>query len=196
MRSVAIIGKCSNTRADAPLTDSAWEKWSLAWDLLPVHDRFYEIHANWRNFLGNENDGGAHQRWLMGQKVPVYMRQAEKDIPTSKAFPFDEVGDLVGRDTKGDPFIESSIAFMLAHAIYENEIGLKIDRIGLWGIDMHVSTEYAYQKPNMLYLIGFARGRGIKVWVPPASALFQPAQHLPYGLWTPESAAAEAAKAA
>lgn len=197
MRSIAIIGKCSSTRMDAPLTDSNWEKWALAWDLLPVHDRFYEVHANWRNFLNNENDAGAHVRWLKCSKVPIYMRQAEDDIPMSRAFPFDGIGDLIGRNiVTGDPYIESSIAFMMAHAIYENEIGNKIDRIGLWGIDMHVDSEYGYQKPNMEYLIGFARGRGIKVWVPPQSALLNPAFSRPYGLWTDEERMAEEVKAA
>src|ERR1051326_4633326 len=100
VRSIAIIGKCSSTRSDAPLTDTSWEKWALGWDLLPVHDRFYEIHENWRNFLGNKEDGEAHQRWLMGQKVPVYMRKVEPDIPTSIAYPFDEVGDLIGRNVR------------------------------------------------------------------------------------------------
>ncbi len=192
-RRIAIIGKCSSTRLDAPLTDSTWEKWALAWDLLPVHDRFYEVHANWRNFLGNENDAGAHRRWLMCSKVPIYMRQVEEDIPMSRAYPFEEITALVGRDTTGEPFIESSIAFMMAHAILELKAG---DRIGLWGIDMHVDTEYGYQKPNMLYLIGLARGRGINVWVPPQSALFQPAMALPYGLWTDEQRQAAEAKAA
>lgn len=181
VRNVAIIGKCSSTRIDAPLTDSSWEKWALGWDLLPVHDRFYEIHQNWRYFLGNEEDGAAHQRWLMGQKVPVYMRQVEPDIPTSVAYPFDEIGDLIGRNVlTGDPYIESSIGFMFAHAVLELNAG---DRIGVWGVDMGVKTEYFYQRPNMEYLIGFARGKGIKVWIPPQSALLTPAHSLPYGLW-------------
>lgn len=193
MRKIAIIGKCSSTRADVP-PDTSWEKWALAWDLLPVHDRFYEVHANWRNFLNNENDAGAHRRWLMCSKVPIYMRQVEEDIPMSRRYPFEEIGDLIGRNVvTGDPYIESSIAFMMAHAILELKPG---DRIGLWGIDMHVDSEYGYQKPNMEYLIGFARGRGIKVWVPPQSALLNPAFALPYGMWTDEQRKAAEAKAA
>jgi hypothetical protein len=188
MRSVAIIGKCSSTRMDAPLTDATWEKWALGWDLLPVHDRFYEIHENWRYFLGNKEDGEAHQRWLMGQKVPVYMRQVEADIPTSVAYPFDEIADLIGRNSRGkDAYIESSIAVMLAHAILEGVKPAsgkeKVTRIGIWGVDMAVSSEYGYQRPNCEYLIGFARGMGIKVWVPPQSALLTPAHDVPYGLW-------------
>lgn len=177
-RKIAIIGKCSSTRSDAPIDDPSWEVWGLAWDPLPVCHRYFEIHANWRNFRGNPEDAEVHRRWMMGLGVPVYMREIEHDIPSSVAYPFDAVGKCVGKSTAGFPYIESSIAVMLALAIHEGA-----DRIGVWGVDMGTTTEYAYQRPNMEYLIGLARGKGIAVWTPPQSSLLSSAMSEPYGIW-------------
>lgn len=185
MRSICILGKCSNTRRDAPINDPKWEVWTLAWDLVPVVHRTFEIHAFWRNFRGNPEDAEAHIRWLMGCTVPVYMRQVEPDVPCSVAYPFDEVEKIIGKGANGGPYIESSIAAMFAVALLELQPG---DRIGIWGVDMGTTTEYAYQRPNMEYLIGFARGRGIKVFIPPQSALLSSAHDLPYGIWESEEA--------
>jgi hypothetical protein len=187
MRKVAIIGKCSSTRADAPIFQDDWEVWALAWDPLPVCHRYFEVHANWRNFRGNDEDAAVHRRWMMGLKCPVYMREVEEDIPTSVAYPFDDVAKMVGNSNMGWPYIESSIGFMLALAILE-----KVPRIGIWGVDMGTTTEYAYQRPNMEYLVGFARGRGSKVFIPKDSALLSSAMDKPYGIWTQEDLKKEA----
>lgn len=153
-----------------------WEIWGLAWDPLPVCHRYFEMHECWRNFLGNKEDAEAHKNWLAGQQVPVYMLQKEPDIPNSVAYPMEEIADDQGRTCYGTAYLESSIAHMMALAIYE-----KVDRIGIWGCDLSTGGEYAYQRPNMEYLIGLARGRGIRVYVPPQNALLSPCRTVPYG---------------
>jgi hypothetical protein len=37
--------------------------------------------------------------------------------------------------------------------------------------DPSYKTEYKYQRPNLEYLIGFARGLGIEVYIPEQSSL-------------------------
>src|SRR6185437_4487461 len=181
MRKIAIIGKCSNSRSDAPLDLAGWEIWGLAWDLLPRADRLFEMHENWRFFLGNDEDAARHKAWLIGAGVPVYMLKREADVPLSVAYPMDEVAASMGRTCHGTAYLESSIAYMMALAIVE-----KADRIGIWGCDLATGGEYAYQRPNMEYLIGLARGRGIKVFVPPQNALLSPMRRVPYGMADPE----------
>ena len=90
----------------------------------------------------------------------------------------EEIGDLIGRTAQGTPYLESSIAYMMALAILE-----KVDRIGIWGVDLHCESEYVYQRPNLEYLIGLARGKGIKVFIPPQSALLSHANGKLYGFW-------------
>ena len=182
MRKIAILGKCSNSRSDAPLDLCGWEIWGLAWDLLPRCDRMFEMHQNWRNFLGNDEDAARHKAWLIGAGVPVYMLRQEPDIPLSVAYPMEEIAGLTGRTCHGTAYLESSIAYMTALAIHENA-----ERIGIWGCDLSTGGEYAYQRPNMEYLIGLARGRGIKVFVPPQNALLSPMRRVPYGLADPDA---------
>ena len=55
-------------------------------------------------------------------------------------------------------YFTSSIAYMLALAIMK-----KPKEISLWGIDLEHGTEYAHQRPCILYWIGQAEARGIKV---------------------------------
>lgn len=179
MRKVCILGRCSNTRQDAPIHSPDWEMWVLGWDPVPRYHRLFEIHSNWREFHGEGGEEARlHQLYLSQQDVPVYMLEKEPDIPTSVAYPFDDVARIVGRTAQGTPYLESSLAYMMGLAILELEPD---DRIGLWGIDLQVNSEYSYQKPNMEYLIGLARGRGITVTVPPESSLLTHERGAPYG---------------
>lgn len=206
-RKIAIIGKCSSSRHHAPMGMRDWEMWCLAWDPTPVVDRLFEVHRNWRNFHGEgSDDAGFHYRWLLGQKVPVYMMQQEPDIPMSVRYPLEEVRALVGcANGKDYAYLESSIAYMMALALLEYRQGKCPNglKVGLWGIDLEAGTEYTYQRPNMEFLIGMARGLGVKVFIPPVSSLLSSAHDRPYGEWEPaeliaynEKARAERAKAA
>lgn len=179
MRKVAIIGRCWSTRIDAPWEDTSWEKWVLAWDPLPVKDRIFETHQNFRMYQGTKEDGAYHVGGLRMAKVPVYMLEHHPDIPMCVRYPIEDVTKLIGKATAKDtPYLESSIAYMVALAILE-----KVDRIGIWGVDLHCDTEYSYQRPNLEYLIGLARGCGIKVFIPPQSALLTHQYGCPYGFW-------------
>jgi hypothetical protein len=86
----------------------------------------------------------------------------------------------VGKTAQGTPYLESSIAYMVAQALLELK---PVDRIAIFGVDLHCESEYAYQRPNLEYLIGLARGKGIKVYIPPQSALCSHAHGVPYGFW-------------
>lgn len=129
-------------------------------------------------YFGNKDDGDWHVAGLRMSKVPVYMLEKHTDIPMSERYPMEEITQLVGKTRNGTPYLESSIAYMLAQAVLE-----RVDRIGIWGVDLHCESEYAYQRPNLEYLIGLARGFGIKVFIPPHSALLTHAHGVPYGYW-------------
>lgn len=64
-------------------------------------------------------------------------------------------------------YLESSIAYMLAMARLEN-----VQRVGIWGVDLGHPDEYAYQKPNLAYLMGLFRYQGMNIQVPRASGLW------------------------
>lgn len=91
----------------------------------------------------------------------LYMQKAYPEYPNAIAFPYDEVIAAIGAD-----YFNSSIAYMLGLAIADGA-----EEIGLYGVDMKASEEYGFQRANCEYLIGVARGRGIKVYVPEISPL-------------------------
>lgn len=180
MRSVAIIGRCWSTRSDAPWDSKTWELWTLGWDPVPVTHRLFETHQNFRMYQGSKEDGEWNVGGLKIAGVPVYMLEKHDDIPLSVKIDQAAISKLVGNTTHGTPYIESSIGWMMAQAMLELEPG---DRIGIWGVDLHCESEYAYQRPNLEYLIGLARGRGINVFIPPQSALLTHGHGVPYGYW-------------
>lgn len=134
--------------------------------------------------MGTKEDGDFHVSGLRMAKVPIYMLDRQDDIPQSVRYPIEEVTALIGKTVQGTPYLESSIAYMMAQAILELKPG---DRIGIWGVDLHCESEHAYQRPNLEYLIGLARGMGIKVFIPPQSQLLTHAHGVPYGYWEAET---------
>ena len=111
-------------------------------------------------YFGNKEDGDWHVAGLRMSKVPVYMLDKQDDIPMSVRYPIEEVTKLIGCATNAKtPYLESSIAYMLALAVLE-----KVDRVGIWGVDLHCESEYSYQRPNLEYVIGLARAKGVKVY--------------------------------
>ena len=88
------------------------------------------------------------------------LKDCEK-LYTQENYPFKAVAETIGQ-----AYWNSSIAYAMALAIHEGA-----REIAIYGVDMDGTDEYAYQKANMEYLIGVARGRGIQVYIPPQSAL-------------------------
>jgi hypothetical protein len=92
----------------------------------------------------------------------LYMADAYPEVPTAERYPYEAVAWSCGG------YWESSVAYAMALAITEGA-----EEIAIYGVNMRAEEEYAYQRPNMEYLIGLARGRGIKVHIPECSPLMK-----------------------
>jgi len=156
---VAIVGLAPSTHDQAPLEDPDWETWGFALDdeSYPYLDKVFEMHPL---SLMRKVKPFLERRMREEIDVPVYMQEAYPEIPGAIAYPIEDVISIVG------DYFNSSIAYMLGLAILK-----KVDRIGIWGVDMAGDDEYAYQRPNTEYFIGFAKGRGIDIYIPEESAL-------------------------
>ena len=77
---------------------------------------------------------------------------------TQDTYPLKAVIDLVG------DYFDCSISYMIGLAI------LRGRDFRLLGVDLW--DEYQFERPNVEYLIGFARGRGLRVETAEGSALF------------------------
>ena len=159
---VAVVGMAPSC-ADAPWSDSSWQKWGLPWH--PGYwaqcDRHFEMH-DMRLLLSEHSTRGDDYLERLSQCPHLYMQEAYAQVPTARRYPFEDVSVTTGY------YWNSSVAYALAMAIHEGA-----DQIGLWGVDMRGEDEYGYQKPNMEYLVGLAKGRGIDVYIPDSSPLLK-----------------------
>ena len=160
---IAIVGSAASTRDQAPFDNLEWSIWALAWRRAGLKrvDMRFEMHdpSLWSRYAGPIP---AYLDWLRASDAPVVMRGQFDEIPNCMPYPFDNVETFLGEGV----CYTSSVSYMLALAIYSEP-----EEIGLFGIDMLADEEYAYQRPAAEYLIGLARGRGIKVTIPGACSL-------------------------
>jgi hypothetical protein len=171
----------------APYQDETFDIWSLnhAYGHVPRWDAWYEIHprAHFERDLMRDNmtqDGARHVAWLAKEPAgarPIYCQEHYADIPASVAWPRAEINDFFRKHAQADgtdlplgfyadDYWTSTPSQMIAHATWA---GYK--EIHLYGIDMLQAEEYGYQRSGCEYYVAFARGRGIKVYVPPTAAL-------------------------
>jgi hypothetical protein len=154
---VIILGTTPSWKK-APLSDRSWEVWGLgpSWETWGKYaTRWFEIHPvslmrklGWRDY-----------KWLTKCPIPVYMIKHYADIPNSVPYPLAEV-------SKG--FIKqfsSTFCYELALAIHEN-----FKTIGIYGVDFRYGTlrERFVELRGVLYWLGVAAGRGIKIQFPDA----------------------------
>lgn len=156
---VAIIGLSTRTHHLAPWDDPTWEKWGLPWDDFgwTRMSRLFEMHDQ-RLLDSKHSKRCVHYAERLKDCPILYMQEAREN---AIQYPFDEVGETVGQ-----AYWNSSIAYALALAIHEGA-----QEISIFGVDMDGTDEYFYQRPNLEYLVGVARGKGIKVHIPDESPL-------------------------
>jgi len=160
---VAIVGFASSSRDQAPKDDPSFELWgmnNLCFHVRRKWDRWFEMHEEHEMPGAYPQTWNDYSAWLKKFDGPVYMHRALDEFPNSRTFPIDELAPMFGR------YYCSTVAYMIALAIAENR-----EEIHLYGVDMVGDDEYGYQRPNAEYLVGFAQGRGIKVFIPSQSAL-------------------------
>lgn len=164
-RKIAIVGY-TDSRHEAPYGDPAWEMWGLnnlhtqvLPDQMPSFSRWYDLHD-----AATIAADAAHVEWLSKATIPVYVWRTDPAWPTSVEFPRVELMDQFGR------YFTNSISWMIAHAILEGATS-----IGVWGVDMAQSSEYAAQRPSCEYFLGIAAGLGIEVHIAETSDLLKSA---------------------
>lgn len=184
-KSVAIVG-FSELTSQLTWDSTASEIWSVnnAYDYnLPPLTRLFEIHPlSYLESIQNEL-ARKHLKFLKkSHDFRIYMlddlvklRTNVKGLPvfpSAEPYPMDKVINNIFanllRDGKPQPYLTSSIAYMIALAIYEG-----FEKIELYGIELKSETEYTYQRANAEMLCGVAMGRGIEVHIPQVTGMFR-----------------------
>ena len=193
---IAICGSHPQTIVKAPFDQADWRIYAcsphnIEHRKLPRVDEWFEVHYpiwdNTRSFFYLESL----------KEYPVWMRlpekpeskpeneqkaahlQAAQDVWENQRRSIAEFKDArlypeLAMKRKFSPFhFTSSIAYIMAKAIDDCE-RMKIPAIGLWGIMQRSKTEYTYQRPGIQYFIWEAQRRGIDVYAPEETGLFEP----------------------
>lgn len=87
------------------------------------------------------------------RSLPLYCTKKYDDIPSSMAYPIDEIKTFFGNDYFGN-----SLDYMIALAIYQ---GYEI--INTYGLNMSQGSQYIYEKPSTTFWLGIALGRGVEL---------------------------------
>jgi hypothetical protein len=180
---VAIVGFADSCRELAPFDDARWEIWGLNQlaRFIPRAERWFEIHHR-TMFEADVARGTDYLGWLRAGVVPTYMLDVLPEFPASVRYPIERVRAYFGRE-----YLTSTPAYMVALAILEG-----FSHIGVYGIDLIIGREYAWEKPCLEYWLGQAEARGIVLDIPyPESALLK--QGVRYGL--PDGTSADGAPA-
>jgi len=178
---IAIVGSAPSSVQLGPWGDKTWAVWGCspgAYGMVPPGraDAWFEVHRWEPAAIGDPRNPG-NKPWFSPEYVrflelfegPVYMAQGVDSVKNCVVYPFAEMLAEFG------PYVwTSTMAYMLALAIK-----LKPRAIGLWGVDMAASSEYAFQRPACQHFMGLAAALGIQIVVPPESDLLQPPA--PYG---------------
>lgn len=160
-RKIALVCGSPDSENLAPFTDTTWEIWVLG-NRLDRHKgrrvtRIFEIHDN------ISEHGPQYPDYLVRQGIPMVVGEKfPVQADHIQVFPFAAAEALYGSE-----YLTSSTAYMMALALLEGAT-----EIGVYGSSMSVDDhEYFWQRPCMEAWIGFAKGRGVKVFIPEVSPL-------------------------
>lgn len=153
-----------------------------AWfDLHPVHRWFMYDRAHMPTIdqvpPGTYLRPQGHRDWLRTRPFPVFLLEAQADIPTSQRFPREQVLEFwkpywpyrVQRDgtvTAGGEYTMSSPAWMYLWAVANG-----YREIHIYGIHLSTEWEYLRQRPNLEFLMGVGAGLGVKHVLPASTPL-------------------------
>ena len=177
---VCIIGFAPDTRELAPLDDDSMDFWGLN-ELYLDMPKLAQIASGWFQLHGYEPPKirDPEQIKHLGQlKCPVFMWGKHKDIPNSVKYPHSEIldmFDIYGEGMAPDipnqrdrVYFTNSVSWMIVLAIY---MGYK--EIHMYGVNMAQVQEFEHQRPSCEFFLGWARGQGVKVYLPIQSDLCQ-----------------------
>mgnify|MGYP001561245284 CR=1 FL=1 len=172
-KKIAIVGKAPSSLSLAPYGDDSWQIWTLS-DLVlckqaPRFDVQFELHEP-DQLRGPRKP---YLDWLLTvTDKPVIVREACPDIPLGIPYPKDRIVAKYGR------YFTNTVSWMIALAI-----DMTPQQIGIWGVDMACSGEYQKQRPSCEFFLGWAKGAGIDVFLPPQCDLIKAAGLYGFDTW-------------
>lgn len=158
MKKVCILGS-ANSFKYAPF-DKDCEIWILNNNLykqVPRFDRQFDVHVP-----HCYDPRGEYREFLINCGEKLYILDESKELPQANIIDYRLLIRKYGH------YFTSSFAYMLALAIEE-----KYTHISLYGCECNVKSEYETQRACIEYFLGIAKGKGLNVFIHPASKLLK-----------------------
>ena len=158
LRKIAVVGTAESQVA-APYNDQEFEIWGLqvglTYKTFTRYSRLYEMHIKeyWKDPVILE------RMKKIPKEIDIWMQEEYSEIPNSKRYPIEDVSSGFHQN------FTSSIAFMLAHATYEQRKYKNIGSLQLWGVHMMAEEEYGHQRAGSEYWLGILEALGVEVFV-------------------------------
>lgn len=133
--------------------------------ILETYTRWFNVHTI-RHIKARYLPGF---EWYKLQEKPIYLQEAQPDVPSSITFPREEIQQYFAIDGKPNKFFTCSVSWQLAFAIKEG-----FERIELWGFMLSREHQYNWERPCFFYWIEQAKARGIDVYLPPDVEVTEP----------------------
>ena len=178
-KTVAIVGAAWTSGPWAPFGEKGVEIWcanelhGYPWVEVQGTTRWFQLHPK-KSFIKKHDFN--HWEWLQEKHLfPIYMQQVFDDVPSSTKYPLREIqneliGDFYRGEEKMEKLFSSTMCYQVALALYGG-----FERIEIFGVELVMDGEYAYQREAMAFWMGKADGMGIEVWLPePCALLVQP----------------------
>ena len=169
MKTVCIVGMAPTTAHLFIHEPHGVEVWGLnqghalfTTEAMARFTAWFQVHP-YEEMAARQRPELGHLEFLRHAQIPVYMEEVHPEVPTSVRYPYEEITVMLG-----GTYLTSAPAFMLALAIHQG-----FDLIKIYGVDMASATEYEDQRPCFEFLLGFALGEGIKLWLPPCCPLLK-----------------------
>ena len=162
---VAILGFMDSWKR-APWEDYDYEIWCMNhFEVysIPRYDRWFDMHTWYnlmtrdiKNVLRKRRKVDSHIHWLNKHcDVPIYMPKKYDAIEGSVAYPIEKMLKIHG------PVFTNSVDYEIALAIEEGFKEIQIYGIAMAGID-----EIWQQRNSLSYFVGYAKGKGVDVYIP------------------------------
>lgn len=161
MNKLAIVCGAPSSEMLAPFDDPEYDIWVLGnrSNRYSRFDLIFEIHDD----LTEHGDVDKYVNYLLSLEKPMVVGEKfPAEGPDITVYPFDAVKEMYG-----STYLTSSPAYMIGYALLMGH-----QHIEIYGADMAVDDhEYFWQRPGVEAWVGFAKGRGVNVVIPPESPL-------------------------
>ena len=168
MKTVRIYGSAGNTREspkDLPLGVEVWLCNSVTTNKLRCPHTLTQW-TRWFNFHSRAHMVGTYPSaysyyQTKAEGKPIYLLKAQPDVPTSVAFPRENIQAFFATAKGPNRYFTCSVCWLLAFAIFEG-----FERIEMWGFELRDTkpgSAFAWERPCVAYWIKMAKDRGVDI---------------------------------